>query len=62
LVLEPGGIAPHGIKINKPALVERPSHRLQRGVHPAVQFDLFVQRAEDVSDEVMTLSERVGNR
>ena len=53
--VEAGGLAAvefgaDGVEIHEPALEQRPRHRLQRRVHPPVQLDLVVQRAEDVRD------------
>ena len=39
-----------GVEIYKPRLEQRLRHPLQRLVHPPVQFDLIVQRAENVGD------------
>ena len=44
------GLGADRIKVHEPRLEERPRHRLQRLIHPPVQLDLVVQRAEDVSD------------
>ena len=38
------------IEVHEPAFEDRPRHRFQRLVHPPVQFDLVVQRAENVRD------------
>ena len=43
-------LGPHGVEIDEPGPKQRPRHRLQRRVHPTVQLDLVVQRAEDVRD------------
>ena len=45
----------HGVEIDEPGLEQRPRHRLQRRVHPPVQLDLVVQRAEDVGDGALLL-------
>ena len=37
-------------EIDKPILEDRPRHCLQRLIHPPVQFDLVVERAEDPCD------------
>ena len=39
-----------GFEIDEPRLEQRARHRFQRGVAAAVEFDLVVQRAEDVGD------------
>ena len=44
------GLGADGVEVHEPRLEERPRHRLQRLVHPPVQLDLVVQRAEDVGD------------
>ena len=44
------GFGADGIEVDEPRLEDRPRDRLQRLVHPPVQFDLVVQRAEDVGD------------
>ena len=46
----PFGLGADGVEVHEPRLEKRPRHRLQRLVHPPVQFDLVVQRAEDVGD------------
>src|SRR5262249_53275298 len=42
------GLGADRIEVNKPRLEERSSHRLQCLVHPPVQLDLVIQRAEDL--------------
>ncbi len=44
------GLGADGVEVHEPRLEERARHRLQRLVHPPVQLDLVVQRAEDVGD------------
>jgi len=44
----PSAFALNAVKVHEPRLEERTRHRLQRLVHPPVQLDLVVQRAEDV--------------
>ncbi len=39
-----------GVEIHEPALEQRPRHRFQRCVHPPVQLDFVVQRAEHCCD------------
>lgn len=39
-----------GVEIHEPALEQRPRHRLERRVHPAVQLDLVVQRPKHRRD------------
>ena len=43
-------LRPHGIEVHEPRLEQRLRHRLKRLVHPTVQLDLVVERAEDVGD------------
>ena len=45
-----GGLGAHGVEIDEPGFEQRPRHGLQRFVHAPVQFDLVVQRAQDVGD------------
>jgi hypothetical protein len=44
------GLGADGVEVHEPRLEERPRHRLQRLVHPPVQLDLVVQRAENASN------------
>src|SRR4030066_1242816 len=44
------GLGAGGGEIHEPGFKQRPRDRPQRLVHPAVEFDLVVQRAEDVCD------------
>lgn len=48
--MAPVGLGADGIEIHEPRLEECPRHRLQCLIHPAVQLDLVVQRAEDLGD------------
>ncbi len=43
----------HRLKIHKPGLENRAGHLLKRRVHPAVQFDLVIQRSEDVGNSLL---------
>ena len=47
------GFGPHGVEVDKPTLEDRPGHRFERLIHPPVQLDLVVQRAEDVGDGLL---------
>ena len=49
-IVSEGGLGAHGVEIDEPGFEQRPRHGLQRLVHAAVQFDLVVQRAQDVGD------------
>src|SRR5215510_1293980 len=40
----------NGVEVHEPRLEDRPRHRLQRLVHPPVQLDFVVQRAETMGD------------
>ncbi len=44
------GLCVDRIEVHKPRFEQRPSDRLQRFAHPAVQFDLVVQCTEDMGD------------
>ena len=55
------GLRAGGSEIDEPVLEDRPRHRLQRLVHPAVQVDLVVQIAEDVGDGLLAVQRRKGN-
>ena len=52
------GLGADGVEVHEPRLEERPRHRLQRLVHPPVQLDLVVQRAEDVGDGALFRNRR----
>ena len=52
------GLGADGVEVHEPRLEERPRHRLQRLVHPPVQLDLVVQRAEDVGDGALFVERR----
>ena len=54
------GLGADGVEVHEPRLEERPRHRLQRLVHPPVQLDLVVQRAEDVGDGALLVERRDG--
>ncbi len=47
LRLPPIHLGPHGVEVHEPTLEDRLHHRLQRLIHPPVEFDLVVQRPED---------------
>src|SRR6185369_12609760 len=44
-----------GVEIDEPGLEEGPRHRLQRLVHPPVQLDLVVERAEGAGDGALLM-------
>ena len=45
-----GGFGADGVEVDEPGFEQRPRHFLQRLVHAPVQFDLVVQRTQDVGD------------
>ena len=49
-VVSEGGLGAHGVEIDEPGFEQCPRHGLQGLVHAPVQFDLVVQRAQDVGD------------
>src|SRR2546426_7804299 len=58
-------VAPTGadrVEVHEPRLEERPRHRLQRLVHSPVEFDLVIQRAEDMGDGALFGRRRDINR
>jgi hypothetical protein len=56
------GFDADGVEIQEPRLEERPRHRLQRLIHPQVQLDLVVQRAEYLSDGALLNQRRERKR
>ena len=55
-------LGPHRVEIDEPGPKQRPRHRLQRRVHPTIQLDLVVQRAEDVRNAALGRHRREGQR
>ena len=51
--LTAGGFGGHWVEVHEPRLEQRPRHPLQRLVHPPVQLDLVVQRAENAGDSFL---------
>ena len=45
-----GGFGVDGGEVDEPGLEQSPRHFLQRLVHPPVQFNLVVQRPQDMGD------------
>ena len=45
-----GGFGADGVEVDEPGFEQRPRHGLQRLVHAPVQFNLVVQRPQDVRD------------
>src|SRR5690606_16687419 len=43
------------VEVDEPRLEERSRHGFERLVHPAVQFDLVVEGAEDVGDGALVI-------
>ena len=56
--LPASGLGADGVEVHEPRLEDRPRDGLQRFVHAAVQFDLVVERAEDVGDGTLFLKRR----
>src|SRR5208337_555143 len=54
-------LGPDGVEVHEPRLEDRPSHRLQRLVHPAVQVDLVVEGTEDLGDCLLFGERRQGD-
>ena len=54
------GFGADGVEVHEPRLEEGPRHCLQRLVHPPVQLDLVVQRAENVGDGALLREWRQG--
>src|SRR3990167_278915 len=50
---EIGGFDPDRVEVHEPRLEESPRDCLQRLVHPAVQLDLVVKRAERLHDSAL---------
>src|SRR2546427_3809037 len=56
------GLGADGVEVYEPRPEERTPHRLQRIVHPAVQLNLVVQRAEDTTDGMLFRRRWQGDR
>ena len=49
-------LRPYRVEVHEPRLEQRPRHRFQRLVHPPVQLNLVVERAQNGGDGVLLVT------
>ena len=55
-------LGPDGAEIHKPVLENRPRHRFERFVHPAVEVDFVVECAKDGDYSALLFNRRYWNK